>query len=110
MTLSEFLQHTLDQLQAEKAKLNQVRLGPICCAALEVSWQRCANDPHLTNLTEHMNRALAKRDSAKECRERDIKAGMVKVYTERLRGLEGERSMLKSLTDWSARLNAMGVQ
>ena len=54
--------------------------------------------------------AIAKRDSARECRERDIRAGMVKVYTERLRGLEGERSMLKSLTDWSARLNAMGVQ
>jgi hypothetical protein len=29
---------------------------------------------------------------------------MVKVQTERLRGLEGERSMLKSLTDWSSRL------
>jgi hypothetical protein len=45
--------------------------------------------------------AIAKADSAKECRERDITAGMVKVSVERLRGLEGERSMLKSLMDWS---------
>lgn len=53
--------------------------------------------------------AIAKRDSAKECRERDIKAGMVKVMHERLRGLEGERSLLKSLIDWSAGLNRQGV-
>jgi len=36
---------------------------------------------------------------------RDLKAGMVKVKAEQLRGLEGERSMLKSLIDWSARLD-----
>lgn len=36
---------------------------------------------------------------------RDVAAGMVKVQTERLRGLEGERSMLKSLVEWSARIN-----
>ena len=53
--------------------------------------------------------AIAKRDSAKEARERDIKAGMVKVMHERLRGLEGERSLLKSLLDWSAGLNRTGV-
>jgi hypothetical protein len=53
--------------------------------------------------------AIAKRDSAAECRVRDIKAGMVKVMHERLRGLEGERSMLKSLLDWSAGLNRQGV-
>jgi hypothetical protein len=48
--------------------------------------------------------AEAKATSADECYERDLAAGMVKVQTERLRGLEGERSMLKSLTDWSSRL------
>jgi hypothetical protein len=48
--------------------------------------------------------AEAKAASAGECYERDLAAGMVKVQTERLRGLEGERSMLKSLTDWSSRL------
>lgn len=53
--------------------------------------------------------AIAKRDSANECKTRDIKTGMVKVLHERLRGLEGERSMLKSLIDWSASLNRQGV-
>lgn len=48
--------------------------------------------------------AEAKAASADECYARDLAAGMVKVQTERLRGLEGERSMLKSLTDWSSRL------
>ncbi|HTJ35912.1 MAG TPA: hypothetical protein VL738_22040 [Dactylosporangium sp.] len=48
--------------------------------------------------------AEAKAASADECYARDLAAGMVKVATERLRGLEGERSMLKSLTDWSSRL------
>ncbi len=48
--------------------------------------------------------AEAKASSATECYERDLSAGMVKVMTERLRGLEGERSMLKSLIDWSSRL------
>ena len=48
--------------------------------------------------------AKAKAASADECYKRDLAAGMVKVQTERLRGLEGERSMLKSLVDWSARL------
>lgn len=48
--------------------------------------------------------AEAKAASADECYQRDLAAGMVKVQTERLRGLEGERSMLKSLVDWSSRL------
>lgn len=48
--------------------------------------------------------AVAKAGSADECYERDLAAAMVKVQTERLRGLEGERSQLKSLTEWSMRL------
>lgn len=48
--------------------------------------------------------AEAKAASADQCYARDLSAGMVKVQTERLRGLEGERSMLKSLIDWSSRL------
>lgn len=48
--------------------------------------------------------AKAKAESADECYARDLAAGMVRVQTERLRGLEGERSQLKSLTDWSSRL------
>ena len=38
--------------------------------------------------------------------DRDVAAGMVRVLTERLRGLEGERSMLKSLIEWSQRMSA----
>lgn len=48
--------------------------------------------------------AKAKAASATHCYRRDVGTGMVKVQTERLRGLEGERSMLKSLVDWSSRL------
>lgn len=48
--------------------------------------------------------AKAKAASADECYARDLSTGLVKVQHERLRGLEGERSMLKSLVDWSARL------
>jgi hypothetical protein len=49
--------------------------------------------------------ALARADVAEKSMARDISAGMVKVQAERLRGLEGERSMLKSLIDWSSRIN-----
>jgi hypothetical protein len=48
--------------------------------------------------------AKAKSESAQQAYERDLAAGMVKVQTERLRGLEGERSQLKSLTEWSMRM------
>lgn len=36
--------------------------------------------------------------------ERDLAAGLVKACHERLRGLEGERSQLKTLSEWSARM------
>jgi hypothetical protein len=49
--------------------------------------------------------AKAKAASADEAYGRDLAAGMVKVTVERLRGLEGERSQLKSLTEWSMRMN-----
>lgn len=49
--------------------------------------------------------AVAKSESADEAYKRDLAAGMVKVTVERLRGLEGERSQLKSLTEWSMRMN-----
>jgi hypothetical protein len=48
--------------------------------------------------------AKAKSASADECYKRDLAAGMVRVQEQRLRGLEGERSQLKSITDWSSRL------
>lgn len=52
--------------------------------------------------------AIAKAASAGEARDRDIAQGLAKAAVERLRGLEGERSMLKSLIEWSARLNVNG--
>jgi hypothetical protein len=54
--------------------------------------------------------AKAKSESADEAYARDVAAGMVKAYAERLRGLEGERSMLKSLVEWSARLDPFAVE
>jgi hypothetical protein len=50
--------------------------------------------------------AVARDKAGQAFRDRDIQAGMVKVMTERLRGLEGERSMLKSLIEWSQRMSA----
>lgn len=52
--------------------------------------------------------AKAKAAAADEAYERDLASGMVKVQAERLRGLEGERSQLKSLTEWSMKLNIDG--
>ena len=52
--------------------------------------------------------AVAKAAASDEAYVRDLKAGMVKVQVERLRGLEGERSQLKSLTEWSMRLSIDG--
>jgi hypothetical protein len=52
--------------------------------------------------------AKAKSEAADEAYERDLAAGMVKVQVERLRGLEGERSQLKSLTEWSMKLGIDG--
>lgn len=48
--------------------------------------------------------AQTKALTADEGYERDLAAGMVKVATERLRGLEGERAILRQLTEWSAKM------
>lgn len=48
--------------------------------------------------------AKAKAESADEAYKRDLAAYMVKVCAERLRGLEGERSQLKTLCEWSMKL------
>ena len=47
--------------------------------------------------------ATAKAEASREARDRDIAQGMVRVLQERLRGLEGERAMLRALVDWSMR-------
>lgn len=54
-------------------------------------------------MTAAQKEAWAKGEVADLSYTRDLKAGMVKVAVERLRGLEGERSMLKTLMEWSAR-------
>jgi hypothetical protein len=54
--------------------------------------------------------AKAKAESSQEAYERDLAAGMVKAFAERLRGLEGERSMLKSICEWSMRLDPFAVE
>lgn len=53
--------------------------------------------------------AQARSDASQAAYERDLSAGMVKVQQERLRGLEGERSQLKTLMEWSARMNEQGI-
>jgi hypothetical protein len=50
--------------------------------------------------------AKAKDGAGRQARDRDIQQGMVRVLTERLRGLEGERAMLRALMDWSMRMSA----
>lgn len=48
--------------------------------------------------------AEARAKVADKSYERDLKASMVKAQHERLRGLEGERAMLRALIDWSMRM------
>lgn len=43
----------------------------------------------------------ARSDAADAAYDRDVAAGMVKVAEQRLRGLEGERAMLRQLIEWS---------
>lgn len=48
--------------------------------------------------------ATARAVAADEAYDRDLQAGMVKAMGERLKGIEGERSMLKSLIEMSSRI------
>lgn len=59
--------------------------------------------------TQAVREAVARSETASLARDRDIARGMERVAQERLRGLEGERSILKSLMDWNARLEQIGV-
>ena len=91
--------------EAEQAHEDQVRVA----ADAEADYRKAyAHAFVVAEGTAAEREAIAKSESASECRERDVAAGMVKVMGERLRGLEGERSMLKSLIDWSARLSLDG--
>lgn len=60
--------------------------------------------------TAAMREAHAKAEASDAGYERDLAAGLVKACHERLRGLEGERSQLKTLSEWSAKLSFQGVQ
>jgi hypothetical protein len=57
-----------------------------------------------TEGTAAAREAEARSKTADDCYRRDLAAGMVKVCTERLRGLEGERAMLRALIDWSMKI------
>lgn len=50
--------------------------------------------------------AVAKAEVADLSYKRDLARDMVKACSERLAGLDGERSMLKSLIEWSARVDS----
>lgn len=62
---------------------------------------------HAGEGTAAQREATARAAVADEAYERDLKAGMVKVALERLRGLEGERAQLRALMEWS--MKAVGV-
>ncbi len=47
----------------------------------------------------------ARGEAAALAHERDGAAATVKFLSERLKGLEGDRSLLKSLIDWSSRMD-----
>lgn len=54
--------------------------------------------------------AQAKADTAELAYTRDYKDRLVKVASEKLRGLEGERSMLTSLISWSSRMTDESIE
>lgn len=60
--------------------------------------------------TAAMREADARSLAADAFYTRDLKVGLVKACHERLRGLEGERSQLKSIVEWSARMNGEGIR
>ena len=60
--------------------------------------------------TAAMREAHAKSLAADAGYQRDLKVGLVKAQQERLRGLEGERSQLKTIAEWSARMAFEGVR
>jgi hypothetical protein len=63
-------------------------------------------DPENPGTTAASKEAWAKDRAAEAGRDRDIQQGLVRAFTERLRGLEGERAMLRVLIDWSQRMSA----
>lgn len=59
--------------------------------------------------TAAMREAKAKAMAADAGYDRDLAVGLVKACSERLRGLEGERSQLKTLSEWSAKMAFTGI-
>lgn len=53
--------------------------------------------------------AHAKAEASDAGYDRDLAVGLVKACIERLRGLEGERSQLKSIVEWSAKMTFQGI-
>lgn len=72
----------------------------------EATYRRALAEAFIrTEGTAAEREATARSQVADKSYERDVAAGMVKVQTERLRGLEGERAMLRAITEWSMRID-----
>ena len=89
----------LDRLTREAAEAERVYRKTLSEAFLTVKGDTAA-----------AREAAAKAHAADAGYERDLAAGLVKACHERLRGLEGERSQLKTLSEWSARMLLDGRQ
>lgn len=59
--------------------------------------------------TAAMREAHARSLAADAFYRRDLAVGLVKAQHERLRGLEGERSQLKTICEWSAKMAFTGA-
>lgn len=91
---------------AEKMHEDQVEKAARAEAEYRKALARAFVD--VTDGSAAQREAVARASVAHLSYERDLAVGLVKAFTEQLRGLEGERSMLKSLIEFSARLNLDG--
>jgi hypothetical protein len=104
----------MDDARRASRKLAELRRGAEAlheeavtkAADAERDYRKELSKAHLSaeGSTAAQREAAARAACADAAYLRDLSAGMVRVAQERLRGLEGERSMLKSLIDLSGRL------
>src|SRR3990167_10610822 len=108
---------TLNQLRDNARKLAETRRAAESslqdavadAAAKEATYRRNFSERYITLRNDHSQgdaEIQAKGDCAEWSQDRDVSAGMVKVWQERLRGLEGDRSLLRLLGDWSQRIDS----
>lgn len=89
----------LDRLTREAAEAERVYRRTLAKAFLTAEGNSAA-----------MREAHAKAEASDAGFDRDLAVGLVKACHERLRGLEGERSQLKTICEWSARMSFEGVR